>query len=173
MKQYPKNPVWAAGLIGAGVLLPAVTNYFGVEQMLLAMYVPLLVAGFLLPVKWSVFIAVLVPVLNSILFGIPPMLPSLPLVVCETIAFAAFANLLYEGSGWNIYPALLATLGIGIVVLFCAAAILGAVTEGFIGSAYTIEMLRNGWPGLVLQVAVVPPLVKWLGRLYQKSANLL
>ncbi len=147
-------------LTGAGILLPYLANSLNVNEILILMHIPVILAGFLLPMSWAVSCAVILPIANTLIFGIPTALTDLPLMVCELFAYAAFANFFYEMLEYGILKALLLTMLCGRVVLFCSASIYGAVDSGSFNSiSYIVETFTVSWPGMILQIAAIPTIM--------------
>lgn len=160
----------SALLVAVGLFLPEVLRLKGLsEQVLLPMQIPVALAGFLLPMNWAVACAVLVPVLNSAVYDIPFLTVDLPLWVCQLIALAAFANFYYTMLGKNIYVAILCAEMLSFVFLFCAASIFCAVSPGGMRALpYFRHAVTAGWPGILLQILVVPPCVMLIEKLKAK-----
>ena len=155
----------AAVLFFAGLLLPYVSGMLGWERMLLLMQIPVLLAGFLLPMNWAVCCAVAIPVANTVVWGVPTAFGELPLVLCEMIAYAAFANFYYTMVNWKVYPSLFMTMLSGRAVLFCAASIYGAVSGGAVRAVpYLAAAVSAGWPGMLLQAVAVPAVLALVKR---------
>lgn len=84
-KYHPHNLTQAGLLIALGILIPFVTGHaFGVQgTVLLPMHFTVLLAGFLLGPFWGAVIGVLTPLISSVLTGMPPAFPMLPLMIGE------------------------------------------------------------------------------------------
>lgn len=157
----------AAVLVAAGLLLPAV-----LPQIRWPWEPAVAMAGLVLPMPWAVGCAVVIPLLNSMVWGSPYLTTDLPLLVCQMIALAAFANFFYDMVGWNVFAALLAALALSFVVLFCAASIFGAVSGGLIrGTSYVRGTLTAGWPRMLLEIILVPPAVLVVRRMQERSGT--
>lgn len=175
IKTHSKKLICSAALVAGGVLLPGLLHIWGLEKHLLIMQFPILLAGFLLPMIWAVSCSAIIPVLCMICWGSPFFLPDLPLILCEMIAYAALANLLYISFRQKVLPSLLLTMLLGRLVMFCAASIYSWLTDSFNAYAYTYSSILTGWPGMLLQVALVPLVVKvvekWVAPPAQEYSN--
>jgi len=171
MESRFKNILKSLILIALGILFPAVTGHFGLESILLTMHIPILLAGFLLPINYSVFCGMATPILCTIFLGEPSVFPILPLIICETIALTSFANIFYVALHWKIYPALILTMLLGILVLFSAASILSWVVDGFSAVSYTSNSFVVGLPGFVLQILIIPIILKIAGLISRRKAE--
>lgn len=159
IKLTTKTVLFTIFLVAMGVLLPYITGLFQVERYLLTMQLPILIAACLLPMNWAVLSAVLTLVLNSVLLGVPEIYPLFPIMLCQVIALAACLNMLYRVMEKNIYPSLLLSILAGWILFFCAASILSWILPGVNAIAFTREFILHGWLGIVLQIALVPPVV--------------
>lgn len=177
-----------AVLLAAGVLLPVVVHLInGVAgRTLLPIHIPTLLAGFLLGPAAGVIVGVLSPLLNFVLVGMPPLSPPLlPVVTMELVAYGLISGIL-TGQRWGwlaagtpakpgaaptlpsyagIVERLLITQVTGRVVLGLALAVVApAVGWPFRPYAYVSGALATGWPGVVVQLLVVPVLIQALLR---------
>ncbi len=164
LKRVTKNFIITLVLCGMGVILPFISGRFGLEPVLLTMQIPVLIAGFVLPMNWAVTCAILTPVLNGIVLGTPTIYPVLPIMLCQLIALAASCNMLRGMTSLKIYPILLFSILLGWVLFFCAASIISWILDDVNAFSYTSEVLMLGWPGIILQIAVVPPIVDIFDR---------
>lgn len=167
------RPVFhAAGMLvlcACAVLLTAAASCFGAEAQLVPYALCVVLAGYLLPMNWAVGCAVLAPLLCTLLLGFPEPIASLPLSACQMIAFAAFTNFFYTMLGMNLYAVLLSSEAAGYVLLFCAAAIYGAVSPQVIRPLEWVrQTLMTTWPGIALQAAAAPPVVVLIKRLERR-----
>lgn len=151
------------GLFGAAALvLPMFFHAVGLGRMFLPMHLPILVLGFLASVRVAVATGVLVPVVSYLLTGMPPAYPPvLPKMCVELGSMAAVASLAYRRAGWGLVPSLV------LAILTERAAYLAltiVVVEFFHlpGREISLVLLIASWPGMVLQLVVVPAVVPWL-----------
>lgn len=125
----------------------------GWSERLLPYQLPVMLAGYVLPMNWAVACAVIGPVLDTILLGFPEAMVMLPLVACQMIALAAFTNFLYTMLEMNPFGVYLPSVAFSYVILFCAAAIYGAVSRHAIDPlAYVRDTFLFTWPGLLLEL---------------------
>ena len=157
-----------AGLMGAlGLLLPIGFHAIGWGgKVFLPMHLPVVVAGFLVSPATAVTLGVAVPLLSSVLTGMPPLAPPVaPLMAVELAAKAAVASLLYRSLRLPMWVALAAAIVADWAVLALAAwlaASMFAIKAGaiqYVGAAVAISL-----PGTVLQVIAVPMAVLSIER---------
>ena len=160
-----RHLVLGALLIACALVLPMMFHVFsqGAGMLFSPMQLPVLVAAALLPLKYSVLVAVISPLLSAVLIGMPPLLPMAPLMAFEGSVYAIVFWLLLQKK-LNVYPALLVTMVIGRL---CYAVVAGIVLGALLGNAGFIAVLTglfiNSWPAMLLQLIVVPLFVKRIG----------
>lgn len=162
--------VLSALFLAIGFVLPFLTGQIQqIGNMLLPMHLPVLTCGFVCGWPWGMAVGFVLPLARSLLFGMPPMVPAALPMAFEMAAYGAFAGALYEKLPHrpiNIYAALLAAMLLGRVVWGLAS---WAVYALFMQSGFALAMFWaggfvNAWPGMVLQVALVPAIVLALER---------
>ncbi|TSC53198.1 MAG: hypothetical protein LiPW39_403, partial [Parcubacteria group bacterium LiPW_39] len=92
----------------------------------------------------------------------------LPFVTMEVAAYGFFAGLLRENVK-NIWVALIGAMIIGRVFLWLG--ILLWPTK-LIASQYVIGAVSAGWPGILLQLTLVPLAVKIIGEFLQDEKRI-
>lgn len=148
----------AAVLCGSSLGLTWLASQFGWTEYLLPYQLPVLFAGFLLPMSWAVGCAVAAPILGTIFLGFPEGMVMLPLVACQMLALAAFANFLYLMLDSHPFTVYALSVAFSYVILFCAASIYGAVSPGSVQPlSYVRNTIMQGWPSLILDM--IAPLI--------------
>ena len=159
--------VLAALLLAVGLVLPFLTGQIPeIGSMLLPLHLPALLCGFVCGWPWGLAVGFVLPLLRSVLFGMPPMVPTALCMAFELAAYGAAAGWLYRALHRRVYPALIGAMLIGRVVWGVAS---WAVYKLLMGSAFAIAAFWaggfvNAWPGIALQLVLVPLLVKALER---------
>lgn len=153
-----KRIVYGGLLIAVGVLLPQLFHLFGSQagQTFLPMHIPVILSGLLIGPWWGGLVALLVPVISSLMTGMPAV-PMLYFMLFELVTYAVVSGLLSRRL--NIYLNLLVSILCGRTVyglsLMVAVNLLGlhfpfANTAAFFGGLVT------GLPGVVIQFAAIP-----------------
>lgn len=156
-----KRIVYGGALIALGVIFPQLFHIFGSDagRMFLPMHIPVLLAGFLLGPVWGLAVGVIVPILSSIITGMPAV-PMLYFMLFELMAYAAVSGLLMKRM--NIYLALICTMLCGRVV-YALALIVAVNMFGmnfpFASTAAFFGGLATGLPGVLLQLVFIPPVL--------------
>ena len=156
--------VLSAFFLALGLVLPFLTGQiqqFG--NMLLPMHIPVLLCGFICGPLWGMGVGVVTPLLRSLLLGMPPLFPIATVMAIELMAYGLLAGILYsilKKSNLRIMYALIGSMLGGRIVWGLAASIFYSMAGMpfslpiFISSAFL-----TAWPGILLQLAVIPPIV--------------
>lgn len=114
------------------------------------------------------------PLLRSVMFGMPPLFPTAAAMAFEMAAYGAITGILYQKLPKNTISVYI-TL---IVAMLAGRLVWGAVSivlNGIAGSTFSRQIFLAGAfldavPGIILQIAVIPVIIlalqKWLR--YQK-----
>ena len=165
------------GLIVLAVLLPQLVHLTlgqagGVRW--LPMYLPVLLAGCLLGVRWGMGVGVLSPVVSfalTSLWGDPmPAAARLPFMMAELCVFAAVSGIFSKQiakNGWMAFPAVLLGAVAGRVFFLLLAVLFQSVAPFTVEAV--LSQIETGLSGLVLQAAMVPLLVMGLRALIQRE----
>lgn len=158
-----------AMFIALGYLLPFLTGQipqFG--AMLSPMHIPALLCGFVCGWQYGLVAGAIMPLLRSATLGMPPMFPTAVAMAFELAAYGCAAGLLYRALPKKIdfvYVALVLSMLIGRAVWGLASAVLMMGTENaFTTQAFLAGAFINAWPGIVLHILVIPPVVLGLRR---------
>lgn len=160
--------VIAALLLAVGLVIPQL--FHGVPQggnIFLPMHIPVLLAGFLLGPAYGLGLGAALPLLSSLVLGMPP-LARLPFMVGELMAYGLASGLFYRrlrGVKGGILLTLLAAMVSGRAVyalLLAGATYLLHIECGGVVAVVTATV--TGVPGLVIQLVLIPTLVYALKR---------
>lgn len=146
-----------------GIVLPFVTGQIPqIGSMLLPMHIPVLLCGFICGWKYGLVVGAVVPLLRSMMFGMPPMMTAIAMAF-ELAAYGCVTGFLYKnlpGKKVKLYISLISAMILGRIVWGMVSLVIYGVTNAvftwqiFIGGA-----LLNAIPGIILQLIVVPILV--------------
>jgi uncharacterized membrane protein len=157
-----QTAVRGAVLIAAGVLLPMLFHASGVAgSVFLPMHIPVLLAGLLLGPSAGAFVGIITPICSSLLTGMPPLFPSLPIMIPELAVYGLVGGILRPNRGVFVamFTAMLAgRLVAGIMVWFMAQLIALPWTPW----AYVNASVLKGAPGILLQLLFIPVVTKRL-----------
>jgi riboflavin transporter FmnP len=168
-----KNVVLAGLFIALGLILPFFTGQIpSIGNKLLPMHLPVLLCGFLLGGPIGLVVGFILPILRSVLFGMPPLYPIAVAMSLELATYGFVTGFLYRKlpkTTLNIFVSLIGAMIAGRIVWGLAMLAL----LGFSGGQFTLEVFLGGAfinsvPGLIVQLVIIPVLLIAL-----KKANLL
>ena len=158
-----------AMFIALGYLLPFLTGQipqFG--AMLSPMHIPALLCGFVCGWQYGLVAGAIMPLLRSATLGMPYIFPDAVAMAFELAAYGCAAGLLYRALPKHIafvYVTLVLSMLIGRAVWGLASAVLMMGTENVSTTqAFLAGAFINAWPGIVLHILVIPPVVLGLRR---------
>ena len=157
-----RNGARGAVPVAVGVLLPMIFHAAGASgSIFLPMHIPVLIAGLLLGPAVGTLVGLLTPVCSTLLTGMPPLFPSLPIMLPELAVYGGFAGILRRRFG--LIPALIGAMLLGRL----AAGVMVWLLAQFVALPWTpvvylAAMVTKGIPGMIVQLLFVPLLVKRL-----------
>lgn len=168
-KNGSEKMVRAGLLLALAIVLPMALHAVlgsGGGQMFLPMHLPVLLSGFLVGPIYGAVIGAIAPALSYLLTGMPPMFNAImPRMVFELAAYGLFSGMFYQLTRKNVYISLLGSLLAGrIVIGLVAWVMVNAFGFEFSPIALVIASVVTGWPGLIAQLVLVPPVVKNIDR---------
>ncbi|MFH1513189.1 MAG: ECF transporter S component [Bacillota bacterium] len=170
MKTSIKHITLGAMFLGIAYVLPYLTGNVLLGKMLLPMHLPVLLCGFVCGWPWGLAVGFLAPILRSLLIGMPSMMPTAVAMAFELAAYGAFAGLIYHRlskTTVNLYVSLALSMLMGRVVWGIVTFVLYSL---FLTDAFTLPMFFagafiNAWPGIIVQIVLIPLLVLALKRM--------
>lgn len=170
MNRYQiRQMTFSAMFLGLCIVLPFLTGQIPqIGAMLSPMHIPVLICGFICGPVWGMIVGILGPLLRSVMFGMPKLFPTAIAMAFELAAYGASAGILIRllpNKSWSIYVALIASMILGRIVW----GVVQYVLLGMSGSSFTMEMflagaLTNALPGIILHIAIIPPIVLLLRK---------
>lgn len=165
-----KRLVYAALCLAIALVLPFLTG--GIPQvggMLCPMHLPVLLCGLLCGPFWGAAVGLVCPLLRHMLFSMPPLLTAI------TMTFELAAYGFFSGFFWRVlskmfpthkmvalYSALLLSMLAGRLVWGLSSALLMlAGRTSFSWQVFWVSGFVSAWPGMVLQLVVIPAI--WRG----------
>ena len=157
-----KKLVYTAVFLALGILFPMLFHLLGLPgQVLLPMHVPIFLGALTLGPISGFIVGILTPILSSLLTGMPPMIPMVPIMVFELAAYGFFAGFLYEKYPKNVFS-LIAAMIIGRIVAGIAAwSVFNIFNMDEINIlTYISSSFVKGLPGIIMSLVLVPLLYK-------------
>jgi len=165
-----KNLSLSAMFLAAGLVLPFFTGQIPqVGSMLLPMHIPVLLCGLICGWKYGLMVGFVLPLMRSMLFGMPPPFPTAAAMAFELAAYGFIAGFLYNRSKWKCIIALYRCL---FAAMIGGRLVWGAVMVTFMGlggSSFTWALFLSGAffnaiPGIVLQLVFIPAMMVALDK---------
>ena len=156
----------SALLMALGLALPLLTGQLPqIGSMLLPMYLPVLLCGLWCGWPWGLAVGLLTPLVRSLLFAMPPMIPTALTMCLELAAYGAFSGLIYSRlpqKPGSIYIALICAMLLGRLVWGLASLLVHALLtqNPFTLSAFWAGAFVKSWPGMIVQLVLIPPVTK-------------
>ena len=158
--------VFGGLLVALGILLPQAFHIFGTSggSMFLPIHIPVLMAGMLLGPYYGGIIGFLVPILSSLLTGMPPV-PKVYFMLVELITYGIVIGVMIRRS--NVYISLLVAMISGRILYGCSLVVgvkILHLTAPFANQAAFLGGIVTGIPGILLQFLILPALYKALKK---------
>lgn len=158
-----KKLVYTAVFLALGILFPMLFHLLGLPgQVLLPMHIPIFLGALTLGPISGFIVGILTPILSSLLTGMPPMIPMVPIMIFELAAYGFFAGFLYEKYPKNVFIPLIAAMIIGRIVAGIAAwSVFNIFNMDEINIlTYISSSFVKGLPGIIMSLVLVPLLYK-------------
>lgn len=150
------------------VATPLIAHQFHLAgQIFLPMHFFVFVAALALGWRAGFLVGLFSPFLSYALSGMP-LLPILPIVTSELVAYGLLAGLMREKMGLNSFFSLIAAMVSGRIILALAVQILGNPLGPI---SYVEKAVVTGWPGLLIQLAFVPVIVRALQAYLKRNES--
>ncbi len=151
------------------LVLPFLTGQIPqIGSQLLPMHIPVLLCGFLCGPLWGLGVGAVAPILRSLLFGMPPLFPTAAAMAFELAAYGLLSGLFYKllpkRTPYLYLALILAMIGGRLVWGLAQVILMGIAGKGFTLAAFWAGAFANAWPGIVLQLVLIPPLVAALKK---------
>ena len=103
LKNYSKKLIISSLMIAIGIILPYVTAHgFGISgNVFLPMHIPVLLCGFFCGPLLGAICGAVLPILNSILTGMPVLFPMAPIMTPELFTYGLFSGIIYKLFGYS------------------------------------------------------------------------
>ena len=161
-----KKIILTAMFASIGIVLPQLIHLFGgpsLGSILLPMHLPVFIGAMLLGVQSGIIIAVISVGIGALL-GMPPI-PIASYMIFELITYAILSGFLYKNKKFNIYVSFIIAKISGMLIALIVTTILLKLFN--IGNPLvfgSLAMFAPGIPGIIIQLALVPPVVILIER---------
>ena len=159
----------SAMLLAVGMLLPFLTGQIqGIGNMLCPLHLPVFITGMVCGPLWGIAVGAVLPLLRSLIFGMPPLMPTAAAMAFELAAYGAVSGLLRAKLPKTLpmlFVSLIAAMLLGRAVWGVASlALYGLSAKAFTWQIFVTSGFVNAIPGIILQLIAVPPIVAAVER---------
>lgn len=163
------NMAMAAVFLALCFILPFFTGQVpAIGSKISPMHIPVLICGYVCGWQWGLAVGFVAPVLRSMIFGMPPMMPTAVAMSFELAAYGAMTGWLYARLPKNhvsVYVSLIGAMLFGRIVW----GLVSVVLYGVMGNTFTVQAFLTGAfinavPAIILHIAIVPLIVIALRR---------
>lgn len=166
------------GFIVLDVAVPLVFHQFHLAgATFLPMHIFVLIAGLLFGWRAGLIVGLLTPIASYTVSGMP-VLRILPQITIELAAYGLVAGILREKLNlrviWSLLGAMIGgrlALSLGVIVVYLTIgrtySPLGLEANPFL---VVWSVIKQGWPGIVIQLALIPAIIWLVGKLAAKTS---
>ena len=160
--------VLSAFFLALGLVLPFLTGQIPeIGGMLSPMHIPVLLCGLVCGWPWGAAVGAVMPFLRHLTFGMPPVNTAITMTF-ELAAYGLLAGLLYKllpKRPAGLYAALVIAM-LGGRLVWGGASYLMYLAQGntFGMQMFMAGAFLNAWPGIILHLAIIPPVVMALKK---------
>jgi len=155
----------AAMLIALGIVLPTIFTP-PVASRLLLMHIPALLAGFVIGPKYGFVVGFVTPLLRSVTFGMPPLVPAATAMAFEIATYGTVAGVMYnklKPTIINTFISLITAMVLGRLAwgLAMYVIIVGFNQAGgiFTLSRWWTSVVATSITGIIIQLILIPAIM--------------
>ena len=156
--------VLSAFFMALGMVLPFLIGQIPqIGKMLLPMHIPILLCGFICGWQYGLTVGFVTPLLRSVMFGMPALMPSGAGMAVELAVYGLVTGILYAKLPKKI-PYIYVSLFGAMIVGRIAWGIVSIAIYGFMGNQFSMALfwsgaLINAIPGIILQIVLIPAIM--------------
>ena len=160
---------YAALFLALALVLPFLTGQIPqIGSALSPMHIPVLLCGFLVGWPWGLAVGFIAPLLRSVIFGMPVMVPGAVAMAFELAVYGLVSGILYRllpKKKWSIYVTLIVAMLAGRVIWGIARLIIAGLSgNSFTWALFLAGAFTNAVPGIILHIVLIPLLVMAMER---------
>ena len=169
-KETLQNIVFTSMLFSIGLFLPFLTGQIPeIGNMLLPMHLPVLLCGFACGYKYGIFLGAVLPLMRSLIFGMPMLFPSAVTMSFELAAYGFLTGFIYLFFQRKDLPAVYISLVSAMILGRIVKGFASALCYGIAGKSYGFALFISGAfleaiPGIILQLILIPAILLALKR---------
>ena len=164
-----RRMTYSALCLALALVLPFLTGQIPqIGSALCPMHIPVLLCGFLCGWPWGLAVGFIAPLLRSVIFGMPVMIPGAVAMAFELATYGAVAGFLYRKFPKKL-PGIYVSLLIAMIVGRIVWGIARLIMAGIVGNGFTFTMFISGAittaiPGIIAQLVLIPAIVYAMER---------
>ena len=156
--------IFSALFLALAYVMPFLTGQIPeIGSMLCPMHIPVLLCGFICGWQWGLSVGFIAPLFRSLTLGMPPLFPTALCMAFELAIYGMAAGLLHKLLPKKkpfIYCSLIISMLAGRIVWGVMMFIFTGINGGaFTFSAFLAGAFVNAWPGIIVQILLIPPIV--------------
>ena len=165
MNKNVRNLALSAMFLALGIVLPFLTGQIQqIGNKLLPMHIPVLLCGLICGWPYGFAVGLILPLLRSVTFGMPPLFPTAVAMTFELAAYGLFSGLVYSRCRRKnlgaVFCALITAMIAGRFVWGAAMLLLlGAQGGAFTWEAFLAGAVLNAIPGILVQLVLIPAIL--------------
>ena len=176
MQKKTRQLVLTAMLLALGMVLPFLTGQIpAIGQMISPLHIPAFICGLVCGWQWGLVLGVVLPLLRSVVFGMPPLVAVGIPMAFELAVYGAVCGLLYPlfAQQTKRLPAMLTALVIAMIAGRLVGGAAKAVVMGITGAGYTFAAFVAGYftstlVGAAIHLVLVPAVVTAVEKFARK-----
>lgn len=170
MVNFMRKITISALFLALGIVLPFFTGQIPeIGSMLCPMHLPVLLCGMVCGWKYGLVVGLVCPILRSTIFTMPVMYPNAVAMSFELATYGLVSGLIFrliKKPTLNTYLAIIVSNVLGRVVWILAMYALFFLFEDVnINTVSFIGLFITSWPGIVLQLVIIPIIVRILRKI--------
>jgi thiamine transporter ThiT len=164
-QKYLQKMILSAMFLAMAIVLPFFTGQIpSLGQRLLPMHIPILICGFACGPKYGSLTGFIAPILRSLLFGMPVMVPMAIAMAFELATYGfilgVLANFLRLKNIFNLYIMLIIAMILGRMVFGLVSLwLFDLADQAYSWQIFTGMAIIDGIPGILLQLLLIPAII--------------
>jgi ECF-type transporter family protein len=156
-----KEIVLSGLLLATGLVLPMFFHMFGMTgPIALPMHIPVMIGGFLLSPHIALFLGIMTPILSGLLTGMPVLFPMSIIMAFELGVYGLTIAILTKKFKLSTIPSLIISMITGRISAGLTVAVLVQLFGIKMNPIIFIKgAIITGFPGIIIQLIFIPPLV--------------
>ena len=161
-----KELVIAGTLLAMGIIITNIFHATGIPgTIFLPMHIPVFLGGLLLPPYLALILGMIMPIISSIISGMPPLFPMAVIMVFELGAYGLIASILYRKM--KIPPI------IALIISMIGGRLMAGLVVFLLATFFAVELspmtfvisgVITGLPSIGIQLVLIPSLIYGIVR---------